>query len=481
MKLGQPSTTLSGGEAQRVKLARYLGKRSLQKQMLILDEPTSGLHPQDVGGLLRVLDRLVRAGATIVVVEHNTDIIRAADWIIDLGPGAGPNGGELLYAGPTGGLEAVERSLTGQALRKEDNLQPRAEGEISRANPPAVISIRGARANNLQNVSVDIPKGALTVVTGVSGSGKSSLVSDVLESEARRRFYESLSMYERQSTREGSEALVDSVTGLGVAISITPERRMYQRRATVGFTTEITHHLAVLLSALGERTCLECGAEMQRSTVWSCPNCGANAQIARPRHFIPSTYSSACKACDGVGTTQVPKPEKLIIHPEKPLTAGAMYSPGFFPNGYLGKPFNGGYDQVQALAQRYGFDPQVTPWNHMSPEAQKAFLFGDLEPLTITYHSRTGRTHTRVGTFPGFYGFIRDWDVGGTYTNTEKCPACLGSGLRPEYAAVRLNELNSYELSEMPLKQLYKVLDSLVDRANKSPISGVKLQPGNAV
>ena len=119
LTLGQPSPTLSGGEAQRVKLARYLGKRSLAGQMLVLDEPSTGLHPHDLAGLLTVLDRLVRAGATVVVVEHNTDIIRAADWAVDLGPGAGPAGGRLLYAGPPDGLLDAPDSLTGQALRDE--------------------------------------------------------------------------------------------------------------------------------------------------------------------------------------------------------------------------------------------------------------------------------------------------------------------------------------------------------------------------
>ena len=104
LTLGQASTTLSGGEAQRVKLARYLGKKSLARDMLVLDEPTTGLHPQDLAGLLGVLDRLVRAGATIVVVEHNTDVIRAADWVIDLGPGAGSAGGRVLFAGSPEGL-----------------------------------------------------------------------------------------------------------------------------------------------------------------------------------------------------------------------------------------------------------------------------------------------------------------------------------------------------------------------------------------
>ena len=201
LSLGQPSPTLSGGEAQRVKLAKHLGKRKLNGQLLVLDEPSTGLHPQDVAGLLVVLDRLVRSGATVVVVEHNTDIIRAADWCIDLGPGAGPQGGRLLHAGPPDTLPDAPASLTGQGLRDEASLRPRDQAltkEKGRTRPSpnrtrACISIRGARANNLRDVDVDLPKGALTVVTGVSGSGKSSLVSDVLEAEARRRFLESLS------------------------------------------------------------------------------------------------------------------------------------------------------------------------------------------------------------------------------------------------------------------------------------------------
>ena len=123
LSLGQPSPTLSGGEAQRVKLAKYLGKKSLEKELLVLDEPSTGLHPQDLAGLLAVLDRLTRAGATIVIVEHNTDVIRAADWVVDLGPGAGPKGGQLLYAGPVEGLLAVD-SPTGNALRQEEPLSP---------------------------------------------------------------------------------------------------------------------------------------------------------------------------------------------------------------------------------------------------------------------------------------------------------------------------------------------------------------------
>ena len=203
-----------------MKLARYLGRPTLANHLLILDEPSTGLHPQDIHGLLVVLHRLVTAGATILVVEHNTDVIRSADWILDLGPGAGLAGGELLYAGNPEGLKSAPRSLTAKALAEE------VQGQVFQTEPGSLpgsgykrsqtcLSIRGACAHNLKNVSVDFLKGKLTVVTGISGSGKSSLVQDVLEAEAKRRFLETLSMYERQGVREGPEALVESICGLG--------------------------------------------------------------------------------------------------------------------------------------------------------------------------------------------------------------------------------------------------------------------------
>jgi excinuclease ABC subunit A len=482
LPLGQPSPTLSGGEAQRVKLARTLGQRTLADQLLVLDEPSTGLHPQDLAGLLAVLDRLARGGATVVVVEHNTDVIRAADWVVDLGPGAGPHGGNLLYAGPPDGLADCAESLTGQALREETSLQssvvsrqlsvdggpgpgagglgPAVSGQPSAVGrPSSSIAIRAARANNLRGVDVDFPKGKLTVVTGVSGSGKSSLVGDVLEAEARRRFLETLSMYERQGTHEGPEAPVESINGLGVAIAVGPERAMYNRRATVGTATELSHHLAVLLATVGQRACPRCGAAMIRSTEWRCAACGVSAALASTRHFLSSTYASACLTCHGVGTLQEPNPAKLITHPEKPLCAGAMYSPGFFPKGYLCEPHNGGYYVVRAVARRYHFDPDRTPWNAMTPEAQRAFLFGDAEPLEVVNENRAGQIRTYTTAFHGFYGWIRDWDVGGTYTDTRPCPDCGGSRLRPEYLAVTLGGHNVNGLSMMPLSDLGRVLD----------------------
>jgi excinuclease ABC subunit A len=480
LPLGQPSPTLSGGEAQRVKLAKFLGRRSLSDRLLALDEPSTGLHPKDIDALLLALDRLVREGATIVIVEHNLDVIRAADWVIDLGPGAGPYGGQILYDGPLPGLHEHKGSHTAQALREEETIPVLEDQPTPQTARSDSILVQDAKAHNLKGVDVAFPKGALTVVTGVSGSGKSSLVSDVLGAEARRRFLETLSLYERQSIHEGPEADVASVTGLGVTLAVQPRHRRYEYRATVGTATEISHHLSTLLAAVGQRSCLECGADMRRERKspgiehWHCPACKTVAPISQPRHFSPTTYGAACTHCQGVGSVQVPNPDKLIIHPELPLCAGAMYSPGFFPKGYLCKPFNHGYDMVQALGARYGFDPASTPWSEMSPEAQQAFLFGDPKPMEVAFRSRT-RSSVRTITYPGFYGFIRDWDVGGTYTNTKPCPECEGARFRPEILAVRLNDHNAHDLSQMPLSILEHTLEGVQIPASSTGLVGYSL------
>jgi excinuclease ABC subunit A len=467
LPLGQPSPTLSGGEAQRVKLSKFLGRRKLASHVFVLDEPSTGLHPQDLDGLLVVLDRLVRSGATMVVVEHNPDVIRAADWIVDLGPGAGPDGGQVLYAGPADGLLSAEGSITGRALKEEASVRPRMPQGTQPSIDPGRISIRNARANNLQGVDVDIPKGSLTLITGLSGSGKSSLVRDVLEAEASRRYLESMSMYERQGTSEGPEAPVDSLTGLGVTLAaqglqahLWSALSHFTRRASVGRATELSHHLAVLLALVGRRRCLACGNEMVRDHEWQCPECGDTAPIAQSRHFLTSYYASACDECTGVGMRFEPRLEKLIVHPEKPLCGGAMYSPGYWPQSYLCHDTG----IAQALGARYGFDPFQTPWTKMTDAARDAFLYGDAEPLERTYQSKsTGKMVTTSQPWEGFFGgWVRDWDVHGTYTHAVPCPSCGGAGLQPAYLAVTLAGHSVHALSEMPLDRLERVLGSLV-------------------
>ncbi|MHA1902357.1 MAG: ATP-binding cassette domain-containing protein [Candidatus Thorarchaeota archaeon] len=473
IQLGQASPTLSGGEAQRVKLAKYLGRRALSDNLLVLDEPSTGLHPKDLSGLLKVLDKLVRAGATIVVVEHNSDVIRAADWIIDLGPGAGPEGGKLLFQGTPKNLETVKDSLTAESLKAEEKINPvkSSKGQVFKKS--ASITIRNAHANNLKNVSIDIPKEKLTVVTGVSGSGKSSLVRDVLQAEAERRFYETLSVYERQGTREGPEAPVESVNGLGVSLSISSRRRrgagywsIYALRTTVGTVTEISNHLEVLYSTIGDRDCPKCRNKLEQSEVWLCSSCGFREPLYKPRDFSPSTYTSACEKCSGVGHTQIPIPEKLIINPEKPICDGAMYSPGYFPKGYFCTETSWAYGALRTLGIRYGFEPATTPWNELSADAQSAFLYGDPNPtpMEISYMgTRSGKRMriTRKGRWAGFYKWVSNWDIGGTYTKRQPCDRCSGTGLRYKYLDVKIKGYNIHELKVMQLSKLHSVLKNL--------------------
>ncbi|MFX0051774.1 MAG: ATP-binding cassette domain-containing protein [Candidatus Hermodarchaeota archaeon] len=466
LTLGQPSPSLSGGEAQRVKLAKYLGKKSLANHILILDEPSTGLHAHDISGLLKVLDRLVRAGATVIVVEHNPDFIRAADWVIDLGPGAGPEGGQLIFAGFPTDLLNVTNSLTTQGLISEASVQPKLkESEARTSKTSSKITIKHASAHNLKKISTTLAKGKLTVVTGVSGSGKSSLVNYILKSEAERRFLETLSLYERQGINEGPEAPVESITGLGVAVSIDPTRigrGWYNYRSTVGLSTELSHHIAILMSSFGEFMCPKCNKLCERNQDhWICKTCNLRTSIPSPRYFSTSNYSSACTTCHGVGTLRKPQPEKLIVSPKKPLCKGAMHSPGFFPQGYICKRYNGGYYIVQAIAKKYGFDPNSTPWNEINPEAQRIFLFGDPEPLDVTFESRKRGPYTRKNVkYPGFYGWIRDWDVGGTYTTTEVCPDCHGTGFRKKYLTIKLAGFNIHELRYMTFIRLTEVLET---------------------
>ncbi len=328
------------------------------------------------------------------------------------------------------------------------------------------IIIQNAHVHNLKNLSLKIPKRKFVVVTGVSGSGKSSLIMDTLEKEARRRYLETLSMYERQSTKESSEALVENIQGLGITASIIPEKILQgwylNLRNTIGKATDITLHLANIFSYMGKMKCPNCNQSMKREETWICDNCKISIQFPKPRHFISTNYSAACLKCHGVGSFQVPNPNKLIIHPEKPLCNGAMYSPGFFPKGYLCKPYNGGYYIVQALATRYGFDPFVTPWNKMSEEAKNAFLYGDKKPLDIEYENKKGEIYSKEFVFQGFYEqWLRDWDVGGTYTDKELCDDCSGMKLRPQYLAVYLFEYNMPQLCDIQLDKLYEILSKV--------------------
>jgi excinuclease ABC subunit A len=448
LELGQPSPSLSGGEAQRIKLARQLAKTG-DRDLLVVDEPTTGLHPADLARLLAVLRETAERGATVIVVEHHPDVVAAADHVVRLGPAGGPDGGRLLHAGPP------EPGARAPRPRTRPRAKPRTQ---------AAIKIRRAAANNLRDVSLEIPKGALTALVGLSGSGKSSLLVDVIQAEASRRLLECLSQYERQSVKEGPEAAVRTIEGLGPTVFVDPTRPL-GRRSTVGSASEISFQLAVLLAYLGERGCTGCGAPLEAAIgEASCRRCGHAATPLEPRHFLPSSYQAACLTCSGLGTVAELRQERLVTKPDRPLMNGAMYSPGFFPGSYFGKPGNGGYDMLRALALRYGFDPATTPWRDMSAAAKQAFLFGDDAPLEVEFRT-PARTSVRTVSWRGLFSLVEHWDIGGLYTEHVTCRACQGGRLRAEFLAVRLAGRNRHELHTMPLVGVAAVLADVVAEA----------------
>jgi excinuclease ABC subunit A len=272
IKLGQPSPTLSGGEAQRVKLARELVKKSTGKTLYLLDEPTTGLHFADIDLLLKVLHRFVEEGNTVLVVEHNLDVIKTADYLIDLGPEGGSAGGRIIAVGTPEDVAACSESHTGRSLL------PVLEGrqaEIARAkakeaakttaakkNGAAVLAreirVDGAQMHNLKGVDCVIPRDRMTVFCGPSGSGKSSLAMDTIYAEGQRRYVESLSSYARQFVAQMQKPVVERIEGLSPAIAIEQKNLGHTPRSTVGTVTEIYDYFRILFARLGAPYCPAC-------------------------------------------------------------------------------------------------------------------------------------------------------------------------------------------------------------------------------
>ncbi len=268
--LGQSSTTLSGGEAQRVKLAAELCRPSTGQTFYVLDEPTTGLHFADIRVLLVTLQRLVDAGNTMVIIEHNLDVIKVADHLIDLGPEGGDEGGRIVAVGTPEEVALVESSLTGASLAPLLGLSKNrrgAEKAKSSAGTRAgresghdtrAIRVEGARIHNLKNIDVSIPHNKLTVVTGLSGSGKSSLAIDTIFAEGQRRFVESLSTYARRFVARLDRVPVERIEGLAPAIAIDQRSSARNPRSTVSTSTEIHDYLRVLFARVGQPHCASC-------------------------------------------------------------------------------------------------------------------------------------------------------------------------------------------------------------------------------
>ena len=321
LRLGQPVPTLSGGEAQRLKLAGHLAdaaKRAPHPDPLpatrgegtktnarsphskragvrggtastdhrgalfLFDEPTTGLHFDDVAKLLRAFRQLIAAGNSLMVIEHNLDVIAAADWIIDLGPEGGEAGGAIVCTGMPAQVRQHATSHTGKALREYEaalagtgplpGSPPPGEGKLVSTPPasrrsPLAIQIHNAREHNLKNIDVAIPRNKFTVVTGVSGSGKSTLAFDIVFAEGQRRYLESLNAYARQFVQPASKPDVDAIYGIPPTVAIEQRTSRGGRKSTVATLTEIYHFLRLLFVKLGTQYCPDCNVAIEPQSI----------------------------------------------------------------------------------------------------------------------------------------------------------------------------------------------------------------------
>ena len=496
MRLGQSISTLSGGEAQRLKLSRYLraDDGGAVKKLFIFDEPTTGLHFADIDTLLACLQRLVAAGHTVLVIEHNMDVIKTADWVIDLGPEGGEAGGGIVAEGPPEAVMAVEASHTGRFLKAYLDGRGRlkagrpAGGGI--AEPAAgyhprpgarVIDLRGAREHNLQNISLTLPHNQLVVLTGVSGSGKSTLAFDILFAEGQRRYLESLAPYVRQYMKILERPDVDLVTGLAPTVAIEQRISHAGRRSTVATLTETYHFLRLLYSKLGTQHCPGCGRPMAAQSE------AAILDQVRRRYGRRQARVLAPKVLGRKGYHKEVLDRALKNGFGEARIDGRLtrLTPGMALSRYrehtielvVGRLPARGADALVARSLKEG-DGHISIVDAAGRE-EVFSLHGvcpacgiglePLDPRLFSFNSRQGACPACNG-LGGMAGDDEEEDEVAA-AESPVCRACGGSRLKPQALAVRVGGQSIWDLVQRPAGEVLRLVRGLKFPAHQKPVA----------
>jgi excinuclease ABC subunit A len=496
LRLGQPVPTLSGGEAQRLKLAGYLADAggTEGRKLFLFDEPTTGLHFDDVAKLLRAFRQLLEAGHSLLVIEHNLDVIRASDWVIDLGPEGGEAGGRLVCAGTPDEVTRHPTSHTAKALRdyelsflkklSEEKAKDSAGKYLGNA-----IQIHKAREHNLKNIDVEIPRNRFSVITGVSGSGKSTLAFDILFSEGQRRYLESLNAYARQFVQGAARPDVDAIFGIPPTVAIEQRTSRGGRKSTVGTLTEVHHFLRLAFVKLGTQYCPDCEVPIQPQSeeliLSRILKEFRNQTITLLAPLIVNrkgVYTDLAKWARGKGyahlrvdgkllpTMRFPRLDRFKEHSiELPvLTLKIEVKKENELRRALATALDIGKGAVQVLAKK----PQSFSTKRSCPSCGRGFA--ELDPRLFSYNSRHGWCGTCVGT--GLELKDVGWDAERSRTGTEDhvldswiewlevdqpCPACHGKRLNPEALAVQWNGRSIAEFGSLAITLLKKELKDI--------------------
>ena len=482
VKLGQPVPTLSGGEAQRLKLAGHLAETTGRKKrtrgnLLLFDEPTTGLHFDDVATLLTALRTLLDNGHSVVLIEHHLDVIQAADWVIDLGPEGGGGGGELICDGPPEEVAACDRSHTGKALLQAyRDSKPTGHLPLGEAPVPYVVKkndhicINNAREHNLKNIDIKIPRETFTVITGISGSGKSTVAFDILFGEGQRRYLESINAYARQFVQPASRPDVDSISGIPPTVAIEQRTSRGGIKSTVATVTEIYHFLRLLFVKLGVQHCPDCDVAIEpqspdvvRARIMK-GFAGRRILILAPLVVArKGYYTDLAEWAGGKGYEHLRVNGEMMPTAEWPRLDRYKEHDIELPVGECQVEARREKDLQEllttALAVGKGIvyvvavpktrnkrraAPKIFSTVHACPQCGRSF--DHLDPRLFSYNSRHGWCNSCFGTGMALSGFDedltgeeREWRSHRAGESAPVCGACDGRRLRPEALAVRFD------------------------------------------